>query len=186
MTTEKIVLRKFQAWDTSDGNVALGSPGLLSDTLSFLQFMLPQKWMALAENFGIHVVLLSIRNAKAIQRSVFVPFSGKDIELYVHALKLPNIPALFGGTRLETRPLTPESLGDFVDGVVNIVQAFNSFKVCCGVSQEEFIQHWRNYHDCILDRNLFGEDGYSQTVRSVNCKYLAPKGSERCRECEIL
>lgn len=152
---------------------------LLLDVREKLVFLLPNMFVPIVDNNGIHVLMLGRRESKAVQREIFMSGSGA-VKIEVHGQVYPSHNIVPKGRQL---PLTPNNVGYFVDKIVEIVNKVRILEICTGMNKEEYKEAWSSTPNGYVVSDTFKECRYKETFRSRNCSMLVEAKTWRCREC---
>ena len=152
--------------------------------LKLLMF-LPDQWVALVKDGGIHVGMCARSLAWVIQRSIFVSPDGK-ILVSVHGQELPPGHEFWKDIQtMEPVKLTSDTVNEFADTIIKTVNLLRRFEICPGV--QKYQPAWKYAENCFVDRNAFRETRYQTTCRSESCAMLISGFlKRRCAECSSL
>ncbi|KAK3925948.1 Proline--tRNA ligase [Frankliniella fusca] len=156
---------------------------LLFNVKDKLAFLLPNLFIPVVDNGGIHILQIGRRESKAVQREIFVSTAGA-VRMEVHGYPFDPRSLLSGV--LPQQPLTPDNEGYFIDRVLQIVGNVRLLEICAGVDKEEYKDVWDVIEgDTIVD-DTFKECRYTETLRSKICVMLIDAKKWRCMECTKL
>ncbi|KAK3933207.1 [Pyruvate dehydrogenase [acetyl-transferring]]-phosphatase 2, mitochondrial [Frankliniella fusca] len=154
---------------------------ILQDASSKISMFLYQSWMCHVSDGGIHVMLLSKKFEKAVQRRLFFSPDG-NVQLSVHCQPVPVTDYIKNATPAVS--LDRETIGYFVDRCVEVINNARKEEICSGLSDEEYKDVWHCISDTVIDKNPYQENRYSETLRSSKCSRLISIRKWRCGECE--
>ncbi|KAJ1524634.1 hypothetical protein ONE63_011118 [Megalurothrips usitatus] len=161
----------------------VSSSELLNSVKKKVDAFLHHRWISVVENGTIHVMCLSVQKNKAVQRSIEFSSHGV-VELFVHRQPVPIDQFL-----VSVRPFIPldsDTVNDFVDRIIAIVNKVRSMEVCSGFDKLDYEQVWSSCPYGERDNNLFGECRYVETFRSLECSMLVKSSKWRCVSCAKL
>ncbi|KAE8738238.1 hypothetical protein FOCC_FOCC016284 [Frankliniella occidentalis] len=156
---------------------------LLQDASIKISMFLYQSWICHVSDGGIHVMLLSKKFEKAVQRRLFFLPDG-SVQLSVHCEPLPVEEYLREAPQAVS--LAKETVGEFVDRCVDIINKVRNEEMCAGLSDEEYKDVWQGIAGAVIDKNPYQENRYTETLRSSKCPKLISIRKWRCGECEKL
>jgi len=161
------------------------TPNLLELVRVKTLLFLPVGWVPLIKDNGIHIGLCARSLTWIIQRSIYCSTDG-TIVASVHGTDLPhNHPFLNNIQNLKPKPLSSNTVNDFVDTLVKIVNVFRRYEICSGVKKCQ--PAWKYGENCFVDQNNFKETRYQTTCRSNDCAMLVPSlVQQRCPNCSSL
>lgn len=148
-----------------------------------MRAVLPKEWIPFADQNGIHSVLLSCGSDKAIQRTVFISFSG-DVKVSVHRRALSSeLQEDIVKHGPKSVPLSKSTLKAYVDRALTLVLYVRSFEICAGQDIEEHERFWDSDQGGSADHNPYDENRYTKTFRSHACSMLVPVMKWTRKEC---
>lgn len=148
-----------------------------------IDWFLHSQWMSILQQDSITVVCMSHGSNPAIQRSLEFKLSG-SVELYVHCQKI-NVDPYMQNIGLFI-PFESDSINDFVDRAVTIINNVRSMQACSGYDDEKFQSGWSTCPLGFVDNNPYQEVRYEETFRSMSCLRLVHSRKWRCSECAKL
>lgn len=147
---------------------------------------LPENWISTFDQKGVHCLLISPGDEKAIQRRVTVDLEGK-VTVAVHCKLLSDIHKFTGGIVCN---LPPQEIGDvqeFSSTLVQIVCGVSAFDVCRGADPKcDFVHVWKSGASAYIDENPHLENSYVRTLRAKQCGLLVNKRYMKCTCCSKL
>jgi len=152
---------------------------LLLDIREKLVSMLPNLFVPIVDNNGIHVLMLGRRESKAVQREIFMSCNGA-VKTEVHGQVYPSHDIVPKGRLL---PLTPDNVRYFVDKIMEIVNRVRVLEICTGMNKGDYKEAWSSTPNGYVVSDTFKECRYKETFRSTNCSMLVEAKSWRCRKC---
>ena len=159
---------------------------LIAQVVERLKSLLPPLWTVIADRSGFHLLLLSSKRPKAIQREVFVSYGG-NVSVYVHCVIISVFRTLFELQSTPSFPFMEQHLEDFYKFCVVVVTKFKQFEVCAGVNDSEIRAVLSEIKGGIIDLNPYQEESYQETFRSESCLMLVPQfKAKRCKNCSAL
>ncbi|KAE8740774.1 hypothetical protein FOCC_FOCC013698 [Frankliniella occidentalis] len=157
-----------------------GFTALLLQCRDKLNIFSRPNWISIVADNGIHILMLSRKMEKCVQRRIYFSTSG-EIQFSVHC-KPVDISKLLLAIRAQ-KPPSKENVNYFVDRIVDAIEYIRPLEICTGVSCEEFKPVWKEFDRGYIDRNPYQENRYSETVRSENCELLISPRNWRCKNC---
>lgn len=148
-----------------------------------LFLMLPSNCVPVVDQDSLHVLMIGLRQSKAVQRQVTVSLSG-DIKIQVHGKDFPENKILSGVSA--QKPLKQDTCGQFVDRIVEVVSNLRLLEVCAGMDRIEFKEAWAETSQGTVEDDTFKECRYTETFRSKKCPVLVESKFRRCKECTKL
>lgn len=165
------------------------SPSLhfVGQLLSKLRGTLPNKWIPIADSFGIHLLYLSGTCPEAVQREVVVKFNGR-VSVFIHGVVIIDNKQVSSECFHNISSLAAENevnLLQFCLQCVQFAQCLLQFDVCVGANHSETHLIWDRVADSFIDKNPYRESTYVETCRSTTCEWLVKlgKGFLRCKPC---
>ena len=156
---------------------------LIEKTLVLFRSVLPPCWTVIADRDAFHLLQLSRSKDPAIQRNVYVTYSG-SFRITVHRKELSRG---FTEVLMQSWPqglrLTSQSHKSFVDHVLSVVLKVRSYEICAGADNLQFEDSWSMEKQGVIDCNPYDEARYTKTFRSDNCCLLVPIRKWKCQEC---
>ena len=165
---------------TSEVDVS-SSFNLLLQVKEKLELFLYRRWLVVMDKDCFHVVYYSIQDSLVVQRSLVVSLSG-DVKAFVH-----NEPICIDEISKDIDPAIPleaDSINNFVDGIVSVVNCFKKLQVCGGFDDQKFQPAWSSCPLGYTDKNSFKECRFVETFRSHLCLKVVQERTWRCSECK--
>jgi len=156
---------------------------LLLEAREKLLLGLPPYWVPFVDKNGVHVMLLSRQDKKAVQRSLYCLPSGR-VELSVHCRPMLIDPYLEGVC--DSVILKSDTVGEFCDRIIAIVAKVRLMEICAGVDNAAYREVWSSVDLGEIDKNPYQECRYTETFHSLTCQLLVHSGKWRCKECTLL
>ncbi|KAK3925819.1 Transposable element P transposase [Frankliniella fusca] len=156
---------------------------LYSDVKRKVDPFLHRRWISVIDGNVFRMIYLSAQNNVSIQRSLEFSPDG-EVELYVHCQKLSVDPYLKDS--MPPIPLEYDTVNDFVDRVVCIINNVRKMEICSGYDEEKYQAGWASCPYGEIDKNPYQECRYSETFRSLSCITLVSSSKWRCQECTKL
>lgn len=148
-----------------------------------IQLFLPQRLHAILHLDAVQVLFVSPHNNLSVQRTVVFSKDG-SVRLFVHRQELsvePFIPKDFSPV-----PLDGNSINEFVDIAVGIVNKVREMDICSGYDNLNYKNAWSSCNLGKEDSNPYDETRYTETFRSTTCAMLIHHRRWRCTECSAL
>jgi len=112
------------------GELIVSSSEVMKSVKTKVDAFLHHRWISVLEVDTIHVLCLSVENNKSVQRSL--EFNAKGgVNLFVHREPLPIDDFLCDVTPFI--PLEDDTVNDFVDRIITIVNNVRKMEVCSGM-----------------------------------------------------
>lgn len=139
-------------------------------------------WLCVTDSYGIHILLLSRKLEKAVQRRLTF-FADGTISLSVHCKPinqeqfLKKIP--------KPKPLAQTNIDYFVDRIFQAALEIRKLEICIGITDEQYKFVWKCFPQEEVDKNVFQETRYADTIRSKDCEMLVDGRKLRCYKCSV-
>ncbi|KAK3929356.1 Sensory rhodopsin I transducer [Frankliniella fusca] len=153
---------------------------LLLQVKEKLELFLFKRWLVIIDKDCLHVVYYSIQDSLVVQRSLVVSLSG-DVKAFVH--NEPICMSIFKDLH-PAIPLEADSINNFVDRIVSVVNYFKKLQVCGGIDDKKFQPAWSSCPLGYTDKNSFKECRFVETFRSHLCLKVVQERTWRCSECK--
>ncbi|KAK3921460.1 Transposable element P transposase [Frankliniella fusca] len=153
---------------------------LLLQVKEKLELFLFKRWLVIIDKDCLHVVYYSIQDSLVVQRSLVVSLSG-DVKAFVH--NEPICMSIFKDLD-PAIPLEADSINNFVDRIVSVVNYFKKLQVCGGIDDKKFQPAWSSCPLGYTDKNSFKECRFVETFRSHLCLKVVQERTWRCSECK--
>lgn len=128
--------QKVEPQDVAEETVELEDPvPLLLQAREKLLLGLPPFWTPYVDRGGVHVMLLSRQNHKAVQRNICCSHGG-HVELSVHCVSMPIEQYLAGVD--PQMCLSSNNVGEFCDRIIQIVGEVRLMEICAAADNPVF------------------------------------------------
>jgi len=160
---------------------ALSNSATLLQVKKKLDLFLFRRWLSIVDQESLHIVYYSIQDSLVVQRTLVVALSG-EVKAFVH-----NEPICIDEVLNEINPAVPleaDSIDNFVDRIVSIVNYVRKLQVCSGADDRSFEPAWATCPLGYVDRNSFKECRFVESFRSHLCLKVVHERAWKCSECK--
>lgn len=156
------------------------SPNALWTQVKYLvQPSIQSHWQINIENDTFHMIMLSKKSNKVVQRSIIVNLDG-ELSVLVHDQMIPPNHSFWEKTLASMPSLSTATPKEMTALIVLIYRELRNWQTCVGITDEKY---WVEYPNSFLEEG-FEEYRFEKTLRSTNCLYLVTR--KRCAKCSML